>query len=58
VCFFVPALIVVAGRKTIWLPRWLDKILPHISIEGSGYFDEERPPSAPPAREREPAVRA
>ena len=21
--------------------RWLDKILPHISIEGSGYFDDE-----------------
>jgi putative drug exporter of the RND superfamily len=58
VCFFVPALIVVAGRKTIWLPRWLDKILPHISIEGSGYFDDEPRPSAPPAPEPEPAVRA
>jgi putative drug exporter of the RND superfamily len=38
VCFFVPALITVAGRKTIWLPRWLDRILPHISIEGEEYF--------------------
>jgi putative drug exporter of the RND superfamily len=58
VCFFVPALIVVAGRKTIWLPRWLDKILPHISIEGSGYFDDAPPPSAARAAEPEPAVRA
>ena len=58
VCFFVPALIVVAGRATIWLPRWLDRILPHISIEGSGYFDDEPPPSAPPAPEPQPAVRA
>ena len=58
VCFFVPALIVVAGRRTIWLPRWLDKILPHISIEGSGYFDDKPSPSAPPAPEPEPAVRA
>ena len=58
VCFFVPALIVVAGRRTIWLPRWLDKILPHISIEGSGYFDDKPPPSAPPAPEPQPAVRA
>ena len=58
VCLFVPALITVAGRKTIWLPRWLDRILPHISIEGSGYFDEEPAPSATPAREPEPAGRA
>jgi putative drug exporter of the RND superfamily len=57
VCLFVPALITVAGRATIWLPRWLDRILPHISIEGSGYFDAE-PPSTPPERELEPAVRA
>jgi putative drug exporter of the RND superfamily len=40
VCFFVPALIVTAGRATLYLPRWLDRILPHISIEGSGYFEE------------------
>jgi putative drug exporter of the RND superfamily len=58
VCLFVPALITVAGRATLWLPRWLDRILPHVSIEGAGYFDEEPPPSAPPAREPEPAVRA
>jgi putative drug exporter of the RND superfamily len=58
VCFLVPALIVIAGRATIWLPRWLDRILPHVSIEGSGYFDEQPPPGAPPAPEREPAVRA
>ena len=36
VCLFVPALITVAGRATIWLPHWLDRILPHISIEGDG----------------------
>ena len=58
VCFFVPALITVAGRRTIWLPRWLDRILPHISIEGSGYFDDKPPPSGPPERELEPAARA
>jgi RND superfamily putative drug exporter len=57
VCLFVPALIAVAGRATIWLPRWLDRILPHISIEGAGYFAEEEPPSAPAAPEPEPALR-
>jgi putative drug exporter of the RND superfamily len=40
VCFFVPALIVTAGRATLYLPHWLDRILPHISIEGSGYFED------------------
>jgi putative drug exporter of the RND superfamily len=58
VCLFVPALITVAGRATIWLPRWLDRILPHVSIEGAGYFAEEPPRSAPAAPEPEPAVRA
>jgi RND superfamily putative drug exporter len=58
VCFFVPALITVAGRATMWLPRWLDRILPHISIEGAGYFEAEPPPSAPPTPELEPAARA
>jgi hypothetical protein len=48
----------VAGRATIWLPRWLDKVLPHMSIEGAGYFDDEPPPSAPPAPEPEGAAAA
>ena len=58
VCLFVPALITVAGRKTIWLPHWLDRILPHISIEGAGYFDDKPAPSAAAAPEQEPAARA
>jgi RND superfamily putative drug exporter len=58
VCLFVPALITVAGRATIWLPRWLDRVLPRISIEGAGYFDAEPPAGAPPGPEPEPAARA
>ncbi len=57
VCLFVPALITVAGRATIWFPRWLDRITPHISIEGSGYFDEAPPSGAPPAPAPEPAAK-
>jgi putative drug exporter of the RND superfamily len=57
VCLFVPALIAVAGRATIWLPRWLDRVLPHVSIEGAGYFAAEPPTSARPATEPEPAAR-
>src|ERR671924_297925 len=58
VCLFVPALITVAGRRTIWLPRWLDRVLPHISIEGAEFFKEEPAPSARPAPEPEPAAPA
>ena len=29
-----PAILVLFGRAAWWLPRWLDRILPHISIEG------------------------
>jgi RND superfamily putative drug exporter len=56
VCLFVPALIVVAGRSTIWFPRWLDRIVPHMSIEGAGYFDDKPVPKAPTPHEREPAA--
>jgi len=48
VCLFVPALIAVAGRATLWLPRWLDRILPHVSIEGEEYFERRPVPEAPP----------
>ncbi len=29
-----PAVLVLFGEAAWWLPRWLDRILPHISIEG------------------------
>lgn len=30
----VPAVMVLLGKSAWWLPAWLDKILPHVSIEG------------------------
>jgi len=30
----VPAVMVLLGKKAWWLPRWIDRILPHVSIEG------------------------
>ncbi|QSB17218.1 MMPL family transporter [Natronosporangium hydrolyticum] len=30
----VPALLALLGRAAWWLPRWLDKILPNVDIEG------------------------
>jgi putative drug exporter of the RND superfamily len=30
----VPAVMVLLDKAAWWLPKWLDKIVPHISIEG------------------------
>ena len=54
----VPAIMALMGDRAWWLPKWLDRILPPISIEGGDYFErrdaerrEQRPPSpSPPSR--------
>ena len=33
-CVLVPSLMVLAARWTWWLPRWLDRALPQLHIEG------------------------
>ena len=30
----VPAIMAVLGKSAWWLPKWLDKLLPRVSIEG------------------------
>jgi putative drug exporter of the RND superfamily len=30
----VPAVMSLLGKRAWWLPKWLDRILPHVSIEG------------------------
>jgi RND superfamily putative drug exporter len=37
-CLLVPAVMVVLGRANWWLPRWLDRLLPNLSIEGEEFF--------------------
>ncbi|MFJ6567390.1 MMPL family transporter [Streptomyces sp. NPDC091292] len=32
----VPAVLALLGDKAWWLPRWLDRLLPRVDIEGSG----------------------
>jgi RND superfamily putative drug exporter len=34
VCVLLPAVMLLTGRRTWWLPRRLDRFLPHISVEG------------------------
>jgi RND superfamily putative drug exporter len=33
-CLLVPAIMVLAQKGTWWLPGWLDRLLPHVQIEG------------------------
>jgi RND superfamily putative drug exporter len=30
----IPAVMALAGEKAWWLPKWLDKILPNLDVEG------------------------
>ena len=49
---FMPAVMQLAGRAAWWLPRWLDRILPVLDIEGSRL---ERPRGGSPRRARRAA---
>ena len=37
-CLLVPAVMVLLGKWAWWLPRWMDRWLPKVSIEGEEYF--------------------
>ncbi|MFI5932330.1 MMPL family transporter [Actinoplanes sp. NPDC051494] len=45
----VPAVVSLLGRASWWLPRWLDKALPNVDIEGEKLREEldERPAEVP-----------
>ena len=49
VLVFAPAVLVLAGKGSWWLPAWLDRVLPHMDIEGAG-AQAEAPVDAVPAR--------
>jgi RND superfamily putative drug exporter len=56
-CLLVPALMILMGEHNWFFPRWLDKITPHLSIEGGEFFAErDRAAAVAPAREPEPAA--
>ncbi|MFD0308017.1 MMPL family transporter [Streptomyces sp. NPDC127119] len=41
----VPAVLALLGKKAWWLPRWLDRALPNVDVEGEGLkaLDATRP---------------
>ena len=46
----VPALLALLGERSWTIPRWLDRVLPNITIEPP----EERRPDRPPIATGEP----
>jgi RND superfamily putative drug exporter len=48
----VPAVMSLLGRAAWWLPRWLDRILPKVDIEGERLAAHR--PAAPAPADREP----
>ncbi len=48
-CLLVPSVMEILGRRSWWLPAWLDRLLPHLNVEGVGVFEDGRepPPQAP-----------
>ncbi|MDF4251166.1 MMPL family transporter [Streptomyces sp. WMMB303] len=54
----VPAVLALLGERAWWLPRWLDRLLPNVDVEGEGLRKELNPDKAsaaavPPPREPE-----
>ncbi|MEV7774530.1 MMPL family transporter [Kitasatospora sp. NPDC086791] len=49
----VPSTMVLLGDGNWWLPRWLDRLLPHVDIEGDGHQEH---PTAPDPATPDPAT--
>ncbi|MFJ3232465.1 MMPL family transporter [Streptomyces sp. NPDC086787] len=41
----VPAVLALLGKRAWWLPKWLDRVLPNVDVEGEGLrgADEKQP---------------
>ncbi|WP_330458331.1 MMPL family transporter [Streptomyces sp. NBC_00820] len=39
----VPAVLALLGKRAWWLPRWLDRVLPNVDVEGEGLRAESDP---------------
>ena len=50
VLLLAPALLVLAGPGSWWLPAWLDRTLPHLDIEGEGARPSPAVPTTSAAR--------
>jgi len=37
-CLLVPAVMVLLGKWAWWMPGWMERFVPHVSIEGEEFF--------------------
>ncbi|MGW7694979.1 MMPL family transporter [Streptomyces asiaticus] len=49
----VPAVLALLGKAAWWLPRWLDRALPNVDVEGEGLRKQLEQPSAAQQRDRD-----
>jgi RND superfamily putative drug exporter len=58
-CVLVPAIMVLAAKRTFWLPGWLDRLLPHVHVEGdpAALHSVHLRPDEPRVRDDRPGVR-
>ncbi|MFF7556095.1 TetR family transcriptional regulator [Streptomyces olivaceus] len=45
----VPAILALVGERSWWLPRWLDRMLPDLDMEGAKLSAPTRPEDSGPA---------
>ncbi|MEU9704374.1 MMPL family transporter [Streptomyces sp. NPDC047981] len=49
----VPAVLALLGHKAWWLPKWLDRALPNVDVEGEGLAAEKDADGPPAGQDRE-----
>ncbi len=52
----VPALMHLLGDRAWWIPRWLDRVMPDVDIEGAALEREHATPGSPVAEEHKTPV--
>ncbi|NNG36508.1 MMPL family transporter [Nakamurella aerolata] len=43
----IPGLLALLGRSAWWMPRWLDRVLPHVDVEGKAIEDADKAAASP-----------
>jgi putative drug exporter of the RND superfamily len=46
-CLLVPALMILMGKFNWYMPGWLDRVTPHLNIEGAEFFQKRDAPPEP-----------
>ncbi|MFD3734647.1 MMPL family transporter [Streptomyces sp. NPDC058632] len=49
----VPAVLALLGKKAWWLPKWLDRILPNVDVEGEGLRSDAEKKGGSPDDDRD-----